>query len=246
MSESGFRRESKKEKVDLPTAVYILQLAPPHGILTVVRTTEGVEGGGGMTLLRISAPERPADIQRHLRLDPGLDQDEFSPGLDTDPDGFRPARSYADLLVPAGSSAVSKGRGGGMETVLILEVDSVSVSVVDQTPEELLLVSLEGLTLEHRTQQDSRLKSGGRRTLKLQVADAQVDDMRAFTAFPVMLAKVQVRNFQGTFREHSVHIQGIFSAHSGNIQCTFREYSVHIQGTFRESSVYIQGTFSVS
>ena len=67
---------------------------------------------------------------------------------------------------------------------MVLEVDSACVSVVDQTPEELLLVSMEGLSLEYRVHAAAN-------TLKLQVDDVQVDDMRAFTAFPVLLAKVR-------------------------------------------------------
>eukprot|EP00976_Prorocentrum_cordatum_P052311 1055656-Prorocentrum_minimum.AAC.1 len=43
---------------------------------------------------------------------------------------------------------------------------------------------MEGLSLEYRVHAAAN-------TLKLQVDDVQVDDMRAFTAFPVLLAKVR-------------------------------------------------------
>ncbi|GAB4822342.1 hypothetical protein N2152v2_009388 [Parachlorella kessleri] len=88
----------------------------------------------------------------------------------------------AERLLLAGKSG---GQGGPLELDMAFELPGVEVSIVDHTPQELLLLTLTGLKVSATR---GPTPSGAQNSLRFQLAQFQIDDQLFGARFPVVLA----------------------------------------------------------
>lgn len=86
-------------------------------------------------------------------------------------------------LLEAGAVALSSRR----RLQVVFTVPLVEMSLIDQVPRELLLFTMDQLSVEAA----SGLGHKNASTLRVSVRDIQVDDMRPFTKFPVVFGKAR-------------------------------------------------------